>query len=64
MTSTMKPVRRDLRREAWLCDDPVWWRPSSRESDYRRLTDDDVEELRVSFARHSRENWYPSRGPR
>ena len=44
VTATMKPIRRDLRREAWTCSDPVWWRPNSRDGQYRRLTADDVED--------------------
>ena len=61
VTATMKPVRRDLRREAWAGADPVWWRPSSRDVDYRRLTEDDVAELRAAFTRHGREAYGPSR---
>jgi fatty-acyl-CoA synthase len=59
VTSTMKPVRRDLRREAWLCDDPVWWRLSARDDYYRLLSDADVVELRDAFGRHGRESFYP-----
>jgi fatty-acyl-CoA synthase len=61
VTPTMKPVRRDLRREAWLCDDPVWWRPRATDADYRLMTAADVDELRVAFAHHGRENHAPSR---
>jgi fatty-acyl-CoA synthase len=59
VTSTMKPVRRDLRGEAWLCDDPVWWRLSARDDYYRLLSDADVVELRDTFGRHGRESFYP-----
>jgi fatty-acyl-CoA synthase len=61
LTPTMKPVRRDLRREAWACPDPVWWRPSSRDRDFRRLTADDVDELHAEFVRRGRQALGPSR---
>jgi fatty-acyl-CoA synthase len=61
LTPTMKPVRRDLRRQAWRCADPVWWRPSARDQHYRVFTDADASELGVAFARHGREGHLPPR---
>jgi fatty-acyl-CoA synthase len=60
VTATMKPVRRDLRREAWMCDDHVWWRPSSRDEVFRRLTADDAQELQAAFEKHGRAHYAPS----
>jgi fatty-acyl-CoA synthase len=60
VTSTMKPVRRELRREAWLCDDVVWWRASPRDDYLRLLSDADIVDLRAAFERHGREAFYPA----
>ena len=55
-TATGKVTKVDLRREAWECDDPVWWRPGrdpagdARAGGYRPLTDDD----RSGLAEHGR----------
>jgi fatty-acyl-CoA synthase len=57
-TATLKPVRRDLRREAWTCTDPVWWRPT-RDDAYRLLTDDDVATIAMTFKDHRRERLLP-----
>ena len=32
--------KKPLRREAWLCDDPVWWRPPAL-APYSPMTDAD-----------------------
>ncbi len=50
--------KKPLRRDAWLCDDPVWWRPG-RAKDYRPLTDADRAELRDQFVAHGRLQAYP-----
>ncbi|GAA3142506.1 long-chain-fatty-acid--CoA ligase [Streptomyces echinatus] len=42
VTATNKIHRARLRREGFVCADPVWWRPPGEES-YRRLTAEDVE---------------------
>jgi fatty-acyl-CoA synthase len=54
-TATQKVVKRVLRREHWQCDDEVWWRPG-RALEYRRLTSDDVKELRAQFAARNRDH--------
>jgi fatty-acyl-CoA synthase len=59
MTSTMKPVRRDLRRAAWITDDSVWWRRSAKARDFVLLTATDVDELREAFVRHGRASFLP-----
>ncbi|MDQ1397315.1 MAG: steroid-22-oyl-CoA synthetase [Acidimicrobiaceae bacterium] len=44
VTLTNKVLKRELRREAWHCDDPIWWRPR-RDDRYRLLTPEDVTAL-------------------
>ena len=48
-TATTKVVKRVLRNEAWHCGEPVWWRPA-KDAPYRRLTQDDIEELDRAIA--------------
>jgi fatty-acyl-CoA synthase len=46
MTATAKVVVRDLRREAWHGDDPIFWTPQGRAGrHYQRLQPADVEAL-------------------
>ena len=54
VTATGKVDRKPLRTERWGTTDPVWWRPG-REVSYRRLTDDDVDELHRAFQAAGRE---------
>ena len=55
-----KVTKVDLRREAWVCDDPVWWRPlDSGEVRYVPLTDED----RAALAKALAENGRPPVGP-
>ncbi|MEU6772788.1 AMP-binding protein [Streptomyces sp. NPDC046759] len=42
VTATNKIHRALLRREGYVCADPVWWRPPG-ETSYRRLTTEDAE---------------------
>ncbi|MBJ7337467.1 AMP-binding protein [Mycolicibacterium sp.] len=51
--------KRPLRREAWLCDDPVWWRPPGGHA-YTPLTRTDRDSLREQFDSHHRMGAYPS----
>ncbi|BDX32817.1 putative fatty-acid-CoA ligase FadD [Mycobacterium antarcticum] len=54
-----KVDKRPLRRDAWLVEDPVWWRPAgSRE--YALMTRADRDALSESFAAHGRMAAYPS----
>jgi fatty-acyl-CoA synthase len=53
VTPTSKVLKRGLRREAWECDDPVWWRPKGEEH-FRRMTPRDVAELRALFTARGR----------
>ena len=54
VTATRKVDRQPLRAERWDTSDPVWWRPTAGDA-YRRLTADDVDELRRAFADAGRE---------
>jgi len=54
ITATGKVDRKPLRAERWLTRDAIWWRPD-RDSGYRRLTDDDVHDLRLAFREAGRE---------
>lgn len=50
--------KKPLRREAWLCDDPVWWRPA-RSAAYVPMTSADREALRNEFDNHGRIDAHP-----
>jgi fatty-acyl-CoA synthase len=50
--------KKSLRREAWLCEDPVWWRPP-RSDDYVPFTLADRDRLRDEFVAHHRLAAYP-----
>ena len=54
-TATQKVVKRVLSADGWECTDEVWWRPG-RDTEFRRLTDDDVAALREQFAARGREH--------
>ena len=50
--------KKPLRREAWLCDDPVWWRPPRTDS-YVRMTAADRAALHEQFVSHGRIQAHP-----
>jgi fatty-acyl-CoA synthase len=54
-----KTDRRRLRLQAWLTDDPVWWRPG-RDEDYRLMTDADRAALRQAFDEAGRSALHPA----
>jgi fatty-acyl-CoA synthase len=54
-----KMNKKPLRREAWLCDDPVWWRPPGA-AGYTPMTDADRDALRAQFDHHDRMGAFPS----
>lgn len=54
VTATNKVHRVGLRREAFRCQDPVWWRPPGT-SGYRRLTPRDTAGLVEDYRAHGRE---------
>ena len=53
VTGNNKITKTGLRREGWLTDDPVFWRPDPV-SDYEPLRSADREALATLFARHGR----------
>ncbi len=55
ITQTSKVMKRQLRAERWECDEPVFWHPS-RGVPYRRLTGQDVAEIREAFQARGRES--------
>jgi steroid-22-oyl-CoA synthetase len=59
LTGTGKLDKRPLRSERWTTSDPVWWRPSERRGEpsrgaYRRLSVEDVAQLRSEFEANGR----------
>lgn len=56
-----KVNKRALRRQAWLCDDAVWWRPPRTDA-YTLMTEADRENLRREFLSHGRISAYPDPG--
>jgi fatty-acyl-CoA synthase len=50
--------RRALKREAWLADDPIWWR-DNRDGEFRPLEDSDRDAIKSAFAEHGRANLHP-----
>jgi fatty-acyl-CoA synthase len=59
-TATGKVTKVGLRSEAWMCDEPVWWRPLDGSGiRYERLTDEDRSKLAAGLA----ENGRPPIGP-
>lgn len=59
LTATGKITKPGLRRDAWVCTDPVYWRPGHDGGAYRRLGPADVTALTVEFATHGRAGLAP-----
>jgi fatty-acyl-CoA synthase len=56
-TATGKVTKVGLRAEAWMCDDPVWWRPlgsSAAGTAFVPLSDEDRSELAKGLAANGR----------
>jgi fatty-acyl-CoA synthase len=53
-----KTDKKPLRREAWLCQDEIWWRPA-RADGYRLMTAQDRADLHEEFVTHDRIAVYP-----
>jgi fatty-acyl-CoA synthase len=54
-TATGKVTKVGLRQEAWVCDEPVWWRPlDSATLRFEPLTDDDRAALAAGLAENGR----------
>ncbi|MBP2582359.1 fatty-acyl-CoA synthase [Streptomyces sp. PvR006] len=60
LTATNKIHRVALRRESFLCEDPVWWRPTPG-APYEPLTPAATAALRGEYARHGRESKFTDR---
>jgi len=61
-TATGKVTKVGLRSQAWVCDEPVLWRPlDSSEVRFERLTDDDRRRLAAGLEENGRP---PARYPR
>jgi fatty-acyl-CoA synthase len=54
LTSSNKVIKEPLRRQRWEGDDPVYWRPSPRDDQFREMTDDDRAALHAVFEAHGR----------
>ncbi|HEY6473867.1 MAG TPA: AMP-binding protein [Acidimicrobiales bacterium] len=55
-TATGKVTKVELRAEAWVCDEPVWWRPlDSADVRFEQLSDDDREKLAAGLAENGRQ---------
>ena len=52
--------KKPLRRDAWLTEDPVWWRPPGS-TVHAPMTTADREALHEQFVAHDRVNAHPSR---
>ena len=46
-------LKRQLRGQRWECDDPTYWRPKKADP-LRRMTADDVADVRAAFAGRDR----------
>jgi fatty-acyl-CoA synthase len=57
-TGNDKVDRRAVKEQAWITNDPVWWRPG-REATYRLLSEDDRTALREEFGQHGRTGRFP-----
>ncbi len=54
-TATGKVTKVGLRPEAWVCDEPVWWRPlDGTDVRFEPLTDDDRSKLAAGLAENGR----------
>jgi fatty-acyl-CoA synthase len=54
-TPSNKILKRLLARQAWLTDDPVWWR-AGRDATYTLMTSDDKARLHAEFTRTGRKH--------
>ncbi len=53
VTESQKPVKRQLRRERWDTDEPVFWRPT-KGAPLQPMTAADRDALHAEFERHGR----------
>ena len=60
LTGSNKVVKSGLRAEAWMSDEPVYWRAERGNPAFTRMTDDDRAALHAEFAAHGRSSQWPS----
>ena len=58
-TPSLKTLKRLLRNQAWLCDDPVWWR-QSRSEELTLLTEENITTLKNRFDEADRLHFWPN----
>jgi steroid-22-oyl-CoA synthetase len=59
LTGSNKVVKTGLRAEAWVTDDPVYWRAERGNPSFTPMTDADRVALREEFAAHGRSSLWP-----
>ena len=60
LTSSNKVVKRDLRSEAWITNEPVYWRAARGDNLYRLMDGDDRVALHAEFDAHGRSGLIPA----
>ena len=60
LTGSNKVVKTRLRAEAWMTDEPVYWRAGRGDTTYRAMTDDDRVALHTEFDEHGRTALIPN----
>jgi fatty-acyl-CoA synthase len=59
LTATGKITKQGLRREAWACGDPVFWRPDPKDDHYLPFTGEHAAFVAKEFVAHGREVFTP-----
>ena len=59
VTQTNKILKRTLKSEAWLCNDPIYWKPGPKDS-FRSLTRQDITNLKHVFVERQRDHILPA----
>ena len=60
LTGSNKVVKTEMRAQAWVTDDPVYWRGGRGETAYRAMTDADRAALHAEFEAHGRAALVPN----
>jgi fatty-acyl-CoA synthase len=58
-TGSNKVVKTGLRAQAWVTDDPVYWRAERGNPSFTPMTDADTAALRAEFDAHGRSAQWP-----
>ena len=59
LTGSNKVVKTGMRAQAWMTDDPVYWRAARGDPAFTPMTDDDRTTLRAEFEAHGRGPQWP-----